>query len=656
MNRHADVNQKWLTVADLIALQCQALPTDARALGRYIERHGWREDADRARFVASRGRGGGTWQYHYSLLPSEAQAKWVARQWQNEATTTAHEAWRSYAALPEKARKKAAERLAVVAQVADLQAGGMQASLAVGLVSTRAKVAASTIWNWLRLVEGLPRPDWEPALAPRHVGRTATTPCHPQAWDFLCADYLRPEQPSFVACYRRLTDAAAVHGWTPIPAEKTLRRRIEREVPRGARTIARQGRDLAQAIFPHQTRDRSAYAAMEAVNADGHRFDVFVRWPDGEIGRPMMVAIQDLHSGMIVGHRLDRTESWPLVRAAFADMMESFGIPEHAYLDNGRGFASKFLTGRMKTRFRFKVRPDEPEGLLTRLGVKVHWTTPYHGQAKPIERAFRDLCEEIAKHPTCAGAYTGNSPMAKPSNYASKAVPIEAFRALVASEVARHNARTGRRSRVAQGGSFADAFRSSLDAPGTMVTKAAPEQLRMFLMAAEGVTCRKPTGEIHLADNRYWAEPLVELTGRKVVVRFDPQDLLRPVAVYALDGRFVCEAECIEATGFDDIEAARDHAKRRRQWLAMQRELLDLERRLSIDEVARLLPSSTPQPEQVAARVVRLAATGTDGASPQDPHEEAEENFGRAMRAIAAGGGDVLAFPGSRTGEAPEND
>ncbi|HOK71525.1 MAG TPA: hypothetical protein PLM83_08745, partial [Bacillota bacterium] len=35
---------------------------------------------------------------------------------------------------------------------------------------------------------------------------------------------------------------------------------------------------------------------------------------------------------------------------------------------------------------------------------EVHWTTPYHGQSKPIERAWKTLCEEVSKHPKFAGA------------------------------------------------------------------------------------------------------------------------------------------------------------------------------------------------------------------------------------------------------------
>ncbi|WP_245528436.1 transposase domain-containing protein [Gluconobacter morbifer] len=48
-------------------------------------------------------------------------------------------------------------------------------------------------------------------------------------------------------------------------------------------------------------------------------------------------------------------------------------------------------TGGIPNRFRFKVKEDEPVGIMTQLGVEVHWTTPYSGQSKPIERAWTGL-------------------------------------------------------------------------------------------------------------------------------------------------------------------------------------------------------------------------------------------------------------------------
>ncbi len=77
--------------------------------------------------------------------------------------------------------------------------------------------------------------------------------------------------------------------------------------------------------------------------------------------------------------------------------MEAYGIPDSIDLDNGRAFASKKISGGAKTRYRNKVNPDDPDGLLVTLGIKPKFVLPYSGQSKPIERAWRDLAENISR-------------------------------------------------------------------------------------------------------------------------------------------------------------------------------------------------------------------------------------------------------------------
>lgn len=55
----------------------------------------------------------------------------------------------------------------------------------------------------------------------------------------------------------------------------------------------------------------------------------------------------------------------------FGDLFRVYGIPDHAWLDNGRGFAAKCITGGTPNRFRFKVKPEEPSGILTALGIDI---------------------------------------------------------------------------------------------------------------------------------------------------------------------------------------------------------------------------------------------------------------------------------------------
>lgn len=251
---------------------------------------------------------------------------------------------------------------------------------------------------------------------------------------------------------------------------------------------------------------------MHSVNADGHVFDVRVLWEDGTIGRPLIVGFQDVFSGMILSHRVSRSENAEVIRLAVGDMVESWGVPQHCYFDNGRAFMSKYLTGHMKFRFRFKVREEDPVGVLTQLGIEVHAVKPYHGQSKPIERAWRDLAEYISKHPACEGAYTGKNTVAKPENYGTKAVPIQEFRALVADQIRLHNMRDGRSSHTAQGRSLWETFRASYET--SLVPRATEEQRRFCLMAGEGLTVHSKTAQIHLADNVYWSRELAGYAGR----------------------------------------------------------------------------------------------------------------------------------------------
>ncbi|MGH6883845.1 MAG: transposase domain-containing protein, partial [Hypericibacter sp.] len=523
--------------------------------------------------------------------------------------------WSVYARKPDSLREIAKYRHGLLRHVEYLVANGTRRLRAIAEISRQANEPVANIRRWAGLIKDLPRSDWEPALAPKWIGRTATAECSIEAWDYFKADYLRPERPGAEAVYRRLERAGKAKAWI-IPACVTLLRKIEREFSPMAIAIARYGIDEAQRMYPAQERDKSALQAMQVVNADGHKLDIFCDFGDGRVGRPIVSIWQDVYSGKMLGWRIGEVECADTIRLAFADTVERYGIPLEAVLDNGRGFASKWVTGGQATRNRFTIKAEEPEGILTAFGIRVHWATPYHGQAKPIERGFRDVCEDVAKHPDFAGAWTGNSPANKPENYGLKAIPIAEVRRVFAEQLLLHNAREGRRSPICNGRSFDHVFAESY--ARAMPRKASPEQQRLLLLAAEGVTVDRTDNSIRLHGNRYWidAKPLADLAGRKVVVRFDPQDLRRPVHVYRLDGAFVATLEMIERTGFLDVEAGQAHARDRKRHIKAQKLQLELERRMDIRTVAALLPAAQPEQPLPEPKVVTLLPARALGAAP----------------------------------------
>lgn len=506
-------------------------------------------------------------------------------------------------------KAKAQARLAILLEIERAVDTGVSKVSAVKVAARAHGVARSSIANWFGLVKGAAPSNWLPRLAPNYCGGRKQTEIDADAWRVLLTDYLRPEKPALAACYHRLVEDYAQPRGIELPSLKTFQRRMEREES-ALKLAKREGREALRRTVPPQRRSVADLHAMQVVNVDGHTFDVFVQWEDGRIERPVMVGIQDVYSRKVLAHRIGETESTVLTRMAFADLFRDHGIPAEAVLDNGRAFASKALTGGAKTRFRFKIKDSDPTGVLTSLGIRTHWTLPYRGSSKPIERAWRDLCENIAKHPALSGAYTGNKPDAKPENYRERAIPIAEFRQFVADQIAKHNARPGRRAEAARGGSFDAVFTASYEA--APIGRASPDQLRLAMLEAETRLCDRANGSVTLAGNRYWAEGMDELAGKRVTVRCDPDNLHSEVHVYLEDGRYFGSAPVIEATGFFDKAGAKHRSKLEANARRKARAAEEAANLLHKDRLAELLSgphSPAPKPVPGAARLVRHRQT-----------------------------------------------
>ena len=650
--------QEWWTAAEIAEAGLTDLPRTQQGVDSHAKRLNWRGQPAFARRRV--GRGGG-WEYHWHLFPSRAQRQLVAA-----AEVTIPEApslepdaaWTWYEALPEKVKTKARARLATLARVDAMVAAGQGRFLAVIDAARMAGVSPRSVWSWIEMVEGLAASNRLPYLAPRHRAarrKVRRGECSPEFLDALRSDFLRLSQPSFTSCYRRAVRLAEANGWDTLP-ERTMRRLYRRHVSRATEVLARKGVEALKRLTPAQQRDKTALRPLEVVNADFHKFDVFVRFPAeaGEAGpsvcRPQMVAFQDVFSGRILSWRVDREPNALAVQLAAGDMVETWGIPEHVLLDNGREFAAKAITGGAPTRYRFKVREDDIPGLFVALGCTVMWATPYSGQSKPIERAFRDLCDSVAKDPRFDGAWTGNRPDAKPEDYGSRAIELEAFLSVLAEGIAEHNTRTGRRSEVAMGRSFAEVFDEGYaSAPIRKATKA---QRRLWLLGAEGLRADARTGAIAFQGNTYHAPWLIEAAGRRVIVRFDPADLWAGVHVYSAENEYLGHAPCQQKVGFRDSAEARQLARARRAALTAERKAMEAQRRFTAAELGALLDAAAPDAQRpaVEAKVVRPAfGTGRRPAPERDEAFEAEaEVVGQALVA------DLAARRGAA--QAPEED
>ncbi|MEX0971494.1 MAG: transposase domain-containing protein [Paracoccaceae bacterium] len=620
--------KQWWTARELLDANPRGLPDSKSALAILLgEIRGKVCPEGKPRSRRREGRGGG-FEYHYYAFSELTRLDLIAYYQRQQAAVAqvdgdpaeraapdapqaVKDQWAMFTAASEKKKDKARRKLAVVKSFQVLRDQNVPFKIAQFDISRRFKLGVGTINNWRNDCIRVAERDWLAFLLPANKGRVKTSAFTPAAWDAFKADYLRLEEPTATACYERLKGMADAHGWI-IPSIYAVKRKLAREVPEREQILARKGAKAAKGLFPAQERDRSDLHALEGVNADGHTLDVWVKWHDGEVIRPVATMIADIYSNKFLAWRIDKSESATAVRLAFHDLFRDWGIPDWALLDNGRAFASKQISGGQKTRFRFKVNPDENEGILTALGIRVHWATPYSGQSKPIERNFRSVCDYIAKAPQFAGAYAGNSPTNKPGythDPRSKAVPFDDFMAVFDAGIHAYNARDGRRSAVCDGKlSFDAAFAASYaDVP---IRKALPAQLSMAMLTATKVTARKPSGEVHLLGNRYWSPFLNQHIGQQLTLRFDPDNLTVPVLVYDAEGRFIGEAAALEVAGFHSVEAARTHGKARRDYLRTLREAERIQNSMSLDEYLKLMPEAgapAPAPQTKTVRMVKVA-------------------------------------------------
>lgn len=643
----APTYREWFTAAEIADLRLPGLPGDKSSVNRRARQEGWALQVAVGNSPLARerqGRGGGM-EFHFTVLPASAQVDLVRRgivaKPEKAEETTRRNGWAWYERQSAKSKDEAHRRMKIMEETELLISSGMTVSATVARMSLDHSVSQATLYNWRKLIDGVARDHWLPALAPRREGGGADAEIDERVWKQFLGDYLRPECPSLARCFARTAKFAESEGLT-VPSERTMRRRLQRELAANYVLYKRKGEEELRRRIPAQRRTVDHLHALEIVNLDGHKVDIWVRAPggNGQPVRPMIVAIQDVYSSMILAWCADLSENSIATQIAFGNLFKQYGIPKAVLTDNGRAFASKTITGGQASRFRFKIKEDEPTGVLTAVGVNVKWALPYRGQSKPIERAFRDLCDEIARGPACAGAYAGNRVDNKPYNVGERVLEWDEFLQIFEDGIAEHNTRKGRTGRHYAGRSFADVFAESYaSAP---ISKATPEQLRLALLTAEQKTVNFQTSEIQLYGNRYWHPVLGDHRRAKVMVRFDPENLHSSIFVYDMAGHFIAEAPLIEDTGFDTQAGAVSTGKRLKKIKEAMREADKAMGLFTAEQVARNVPKPVmpPMPDAGVVQIVRTRQVAGGAAAARKvvldelPATEIAEHENRAFAAL----------------------
>lgn len=120
-------------------------------------------------------------------------------------------------------------KVAALLRIEALIEGGMGTRKAVETVAAETGMGARSLYTFRKLTDFVPRDRWAAALARKGESerQERQAPCAPEAMAML-AD-LCQRGVSVRDAYSLVVAEAAKSGWSPIPSERTLRRRIEKE-------------------------------------------------------------------------------------------------------------------------------------------------------------------------------------------------------------------------------------------------------------------------------------------------------------------------------------------------------------------------------------------------------------------------------------------
>lgn len=470
----------------------------------------------------------------------------------------------AYRRAPAKSKARADRLCAAVMEFEELLAVGESKSNAAKNIKINHEIDPTTLWRAREAVTGQPRELWAALLLPRYKGRTKEAELTGDAWDWIKANYLNTSETPAKVVIKEAKKVGLARGWI-LPSDKTLVRKIN-ALRAPDYLLGRKGKEAFDATFPAAERDFTSYDLHEMWVSDGRRVDVFCRWPDGTVSRPFIVAWTEMRTRMILGARGGLNPSQNLTLASFYTAMININIkPARGLLDNGREYAGKQVTGGQKTRYRFKIKADDPIGALTRMGIKADWTRPYRGQEKPIESFWKYIANHLDKLPMFQGAYCGKDTASKPEDFDSnKAIPIEIYAAKLAEVLEEFNREHQHRGQGMNGKTPAQLNEELMQAePHKEWPRPTAEDLRLLCLEQRMLTLNNKDASVRFkvegyGEMRYWSEALADLPiaarSKKYAVFHNPENPDIPVLIY--DGkRMVCEAQRIGMVG-DKQEAA----------------------------------------------------------------------------------------------------
>ena len=484
--------------------------------------------------------------------------------------------------LTEKQKQIADARAVLVMEVEKLRDAGMSRTAAVNFVSmgsrkgtlpehlmkaselanarkgsSRAGVGTRSLQEWVSVFESTkPGIERMAMLAPGHL--KAKKP-EQIKWlpDFL-AHWRSRKGPCLTEAYRDFkAEWTAIYAGQPAmigacPSYDAVRRAMEK-LPLREKARGRVSGSAALAYECFQKRDWSQMPVNGCWIADGKSLEMKVAHPaHGRPFTPELTLIIDGRTRFVVGWSLALSESVIAVADAYRYAMRHFGKPLFVYSDNGGGETNKTLDA-------------DVTGIFSRLGIEHPTSIPGRPQSRGIiERLNKGIPRRVAMQ---FDTFSGDSADREHARITARAIqsavkaqengreltPVQrnalgklpSWQLLldaIGEEVDVYNSTHEHRELPKRNGKHmtpAAYRRAVLEAEGDETEYLTDIELREAFMPEKVRTAER--GWLHLFNNDYFSEELIQVDGEDVRVAFDIHDP-QSVIVRRMDGSYVCTA------------------------------------------------------------------------------------------------------------------
>lgn len=355
-----------------------------------------------------------------------------------------------------------------------------------------------------------------------------------KAWDMFYTLYMTTQKRSIKWCYDKTKLA-----FPDIPSVSAFERKVK-TIPKYAILKYRTGTKAFNDVLPHMIRDKSDVMSNDIWCSDHHRADVFVKNNTGHVIRPWITVFTDIRSTKIMSFIVREADpNTTVVKKCLRLGIEKYGVPNEIYTDNGKDYTAKELS------------EEYPLSVMNVLGIGKITATPYHGQAKPVERFFRTLEERFGK---MFYSYAGNDAKKRPEHMqktnkvldGDKDIPTLEFYIEKLTEYIKEYNNTAHHGDGMDGRTPNQVYSENI----TEIREIGDSNaLRLLFGKTVERTVQK--NGIAMYNNTFTNNDgkLIPYYDRKVMVTYDPDDL-ETVYIFDMDYNYICSASAKLKTPF----------------------------------------------------------------------------------------------------------